>query len=88
MALGRFSGQALRRFSDRTLLAGGSAVAAVGCCVVASAPNAAVGLVGFALAGAGISLTAPIVFGIAGRKAGRWGRRRHGDDDRLPRASS
>ena len=68
MALGRFSAQALHRFSDRGLLGGGSALAAVGCCVVASSPNAPVGLVGFALAGAGISLTAPIVFGIAGRR--------------------
>ena len=32
------------------------------------APNAPLGLVGFALAGAGISLNAPIVFGIAGRR--------------------
>jgi MFS family permease len=68
MALGRFSGQALHRFSDRMLLGGGSVLSAVGCCIVASAPNAAIGLVGFALAGAGISLTAPIVFGIAGRR--------------------
>jgi MFS family permease len=68
MALGRFSGQALHRFSDRMLLGGGSALSAVGCCIVAAAPNAPVGLVGFALAGAGISLTAPIVFGIAGRR--------------------
>jgi MFS family permease len=68
MALGRFSGQALHRFSDRRLLGGGSALAGVGCCIVAAAPNAPVGLVGFALAGVGISLTAPIVFGIAGRR--------------------
>ena len=68
MALGRFSGQALHRFSDRLLLGGGAALSALGCCIVASAPNSAVGLVGFALAGAGISLTAPIVFGIAGRR--------------------
>ncbi len=68
MALGRFSGQALHRFSERLLLGGGSALSAVGCLVVASAPNAPVGLVGFALAGVGISLTAPIVFGIAGRR--------------------
>jgi MFS family permease len=68
MALGRFSGQALHRFSDRMLLGGGSVLSAVGCCIVAAAPNAPVGLVGFALAGAGISLTAPIVFGIAGRR--------------------
>jgi len=68
MALGRFSGQALHRFSDRLLLGAGSAVAGVGCCIVAAAPNAPVGLAGFALAGIGISLTAPIVFGIAGRR--------------------
>jgi MFS family permease len=68
MALGRFSGQALHRFSDRMLLGGGSALSAVGCCIVAAAPNAPIGLVGFALAGAGISLTAPIVFGVAGRR--------------------
>jgi MFS family permease len=68
MALGRFSGQALHRFSDRTLLGGGSVLSAAGCCIVAAAPNAPIGLAGFALAGAGISLTAPIVFGIAGRR--------------------
>jgi MFS family permease len=68
MALGRFSGQALHRFSDRRLLGGGAALSTLGCCIVAAAPNAPVGLVGFALAGAGISLTAPIVFGIAARR--------------------
>jgi MFS family permease len=68
MALGRFSGQALHRFSDRALLGGGAALSAVGCCIVGASPNAPIGLVGFALAGAGISLTAPIVFGIAGRR--------------------
>jgi MFS family permease len=67
MALGRFSGQAAGRFSDRVLLGGGAALAAVGCVVAATAPNAPVGLVGFALGGAGISLNAPIVFGLAGR---------------------
>jgi len=68
MAVGRFSGQALHRFSDRRLLGGGSALAAVGCCIVGAAPSAPVGLVGFAFAGVGVSLTAPIVFGIAGRR--------------------
>ena len=68
MALGRFSGQALHRYSDRLLLGAGAALSAVGCVVVAAAPSAPVGLVGFVLAGAGISLTAPIVFGIAGRR--------------------
>jgi MFS family permease len=68
MALGRFFGQAAGRFSDRTLLGAGAVVAAVGCTIAAAAPNAPVGLVGFALGGAGISLNAPIVFGFAGRR--------------------
>jgi MFS family permease len=68
MALGRFFGQAAGRFSDRALLGGGAALAAVGCVIAALAPSAPVGLVGFALAGAGISLNAPIVFGFAGRR--------------------
>ena len=66
MALGRFYGQATR-FTDRTLLAGGAAVAVVGCLLAASAPNAPLALLGFGLGGAGISLNAPIVFGAAGR---------------------
>ncbi len=67
MAVGRFFGQATR-LGDRTLLAGGAALAAAGCVVAATAPIAAVALVGFALAGAGISLNAPIVFGAGGRR--------------------
>src|SRR5438445_2295596 len=66
MAAGRFYGQATR-FSDRTLLAGGAAVASVGCVLAATAPSAPVALAGFALGGAGISLNAPVVFGAAGR---------------------
>jgi MFS family permease len=68
MALGRFFGQAAGRFSDRALLGSGAVLAAVGCTIAATAPNAPVGLVGFALGGAGISLNAPIVFGFAGRR--------------------
>jgi len=67
MAIGRFSGQAAGRLSDRLLLGGGATLAAAGCCVIAFAPTAPVALVGFAFAGAGISLNAPIVFGFAGR---------------------
>ena len=67
MAVGRFFGQATR-LGDRALLVGGAALAAVGCVVAATAPTAAVALVGFALAGAGISLNAPIVFGAGGRR--------------------
>jgi MFS family permease len=67
MAVGRFFGQTTR-FGDRTLLTGGAALAALGCVVAATAPTAPVALVGFALAGAGISLNAPIVFGAGGRR--------------------
>ena len=67
MAVGRFFGQATR-FGDRTLLAGGATLAAAGCTIAATAPSPAVALVGFALAGAGISLNAPIVFGAGGRR--------------------
>jgi MFS family permease len=68
MAFGRFFGQAAGRLSDKALLGGGSLLATVGCAIVAVAPNAPVGLVGFALGGAGISLNAPVIFGIAGRR--------------------
>jgi MFS family permease len=67
MALGRFGGQAATRVSGRGLLAGGAAVASGGCLLVAASETAAVALAGFALAGAGISLAAPVVFGAAGR---------------------
>jgi predicted MFS family arabinose efflux permease len=66
MAVGRFYGQAVR-WPDRTLLAGGALLACAGCALAAVAPSPAVALVGFAVAGAGISLNAPIVFGAAGR---------------------
>jgi MFS family permease len=70
MAVGRFFGQATR-LGDRALLTGGAALAAVGCVVAATAPSAPVALVGFALAGAGISLNAPIVFGAGGRRGAK-----------------
>jgi MFS family permease len=67
MAAGRFLGQAAR-LPDRTLLGAGALLAAAGCALTAAAPNAAVGLVGLAVGGAGVSLNAPVVFGIAGRR--------------------
>lgn len=68
MAAGRFFGQAAQRIGDRALLGGGAVVSAVGLGVAAAAPNPWIGLVGFAIGGAGVSLNAPIVFGIAGRR--------------------
>jgi MFS family permease len=66
MAAGRFLGQTLQR-SDRELLAGGALIACAGCLLAAVAPSAPVALVGFTLAGAGIAINAPVVFGAAGR---------------------
>jgi MFS family permease len=68
MAAGRFYGQ-VARLSDRAMLAGGAALATVGCLTAALAPNAAVALAGIGLGGAGVSLNAPIVFGAGGRKS-------------------
>jgi MFS family permease len=68
MAAGRFFGQATR-VPDRVLLIGGAAVATTGCLVAAAAPNAPVALTGFVLGGLGVSLNAPIVFGVAGRRS-------------------
>jgi MFS family permease len=66
MAAGRFYGQAAR-LADRTLLIAGAVAATAGCALAAAAPNAPLALIGFATAGAGISLNAPIIFGAAGR---------------------
>ncbi|MFL5955143.1 MAG: MFS transporter [Gaiellaceae bacterium] len=68
MALGRFFGQAAVRFSDRALLGVGALLGALGCALAAAAPNAPIGLLGFAIGGAGVSLNAPIVFGLAARR--------------------
>src|SRR5438132_6665136 len=46
MAAGRFFAQLAVGFSDRVLLGGGALLAAAGCVLTASAPSAAVGLVG------------------------------------------
>jgi hypothetical protein len=68
MAAGRFFGQAAGRIGDRTLLVGGAVVGTAGCLLAALSPNAELGLVGFAIGGAGVSLNAPIIFGLAGRR--------------------
>jgi hypothetical protein len=68
MAAGRFLGQAAGRYSDRLLLTSGALVGSVGCLIAAFAPDSSIGLVGFALGGAGVALNAPIVFGFAGRR--------------------
>jgi MFS family permease len=71
MALGRLSGHVLgARVGDRVLMAAGAAVAAMGVLLASAAPGPLLALAGFALAGAGISVAAPIFFGTAGRVAG------------------
>jgi MFS family permease len=74
MASGRFSGQALtRRFDDRTLLAAGGLLAFAGTTIAALAPTVPIAVAGFFLGGAGVSVVAPIAFGVAGRVAGAAG---------------
>jgi MFS family permease len=68
MVAGRLSAQALgARFQERTLLACGAAVAAVGLVVAALAPSAPVALAGLLVTGLGASVTAPAVLTITGR---------------------
>jgi MFS family permease len=69
-ALSRLGGHALAgRVSELTLLRAGAALGAAGTLLGALAPVAALALVGVAVAGAGISICAPVLFSIAGRGA-------------------
>lgn len=74
MAGGRLLGQRIARPSvvARMVFAGVSA--AGGLALAASAPHAAIALVGFVVAGAGLALSAPTLFGVAGRVGGEGGR--------------
>ncbi|HEX6618132.1 MAG TPA: MFS transporter [Solirubrobacteraceae bacterium] len=69
-ASSRLGGHALAgRVSELTLLRGGAALGAAGTLVGALAPVAGLALVGVLIAGAGISICAPVLFSIAGRDA-------------------
>jgi MFS family permease len=69
-ALSRLGGHALAgRVSELTLLRGGALLGAAGTLLGALAPVTALALVGVAVAGAGISVCAPVLFSIAGRGA-------------------
>jgi predicted MFS family arabinose efflux permease len=69
-ALSRLGGHALAgRVSELALLRGGAVLGAAGTLLGALAPVAGLALVGVVVAGAGISICAPVLFSIAGRGA-------------------
>ncbi|MEV6876102.1 MFS transporter [Amycolatopsis sp. NPDC051128] len=73
MAVTRLVGSAAqRRFGPTRCLVGGSALAAAGLLATATVPVAAVGYVGFALAGAGLAASFPLSLSLAG-DAGKRG---------------
>jgi MFS family permease len=74
MATGRLFGQKLERPSvaSRMLFAG--VAAAVGVTLAATAQHVLVALAGFVIAGGGLALSAPTLFGLAGRLGGEGGR--------------
>lgn len=66
----RLGGHALvGRFDEILIMRTGAAAGAAGTVVAAVAPTAAVALIGIVVAGAGISICAPILFSLAGRSA-------------------
>jgi predicted MFS family arabinose efflux permease len=70
MVGGRLSGRRLlRRHAPRRLLTAGGVLALLALVGVSRSPDAALAILAFAAAGAGISLAAPILFGAAGRGA-------------------
>ncbi|MGI8703103.1 MAG: MFS transporter [Candidatus Limnocylindrales bacterium] len=75
MFVGRSLGQLIERWvSDRVLLGLAGGVAALGLLGAAVAPSVPIAIASFALAGAAISLVAPTLFSLAGRRAGPGGR--------------
>jgi MFS family permease len=74
MATGRLLAQRIAQPSGaaRMLFAGVSA--AGGLALAAVAPNAVIALLGFVIAGGGLALSAPTLFGAAGRVGGEGGR--------------
>jgi predicted MFS family arabinose efflux permease len=69
-AAARFGGHGVAgRIRETTLLRAGAVVGAAGTLLAALAPVAGLALLGVAVAGAGISICAPILFSLAGRGA-------------------
>ena len=72
MAAGRFGGDRLRRRWGATVLVRGSAcVAAAGVALALLVATPVGAMLGFALAGLGLSNTVPVLFGAAGRLPGQ-----------------
>jgi hypothetical protein len=69
-AASRLGGHALvGRFDEIAIMRAGATAGAAGTLLAATAPVAALALVGIVIAGAGISICAPILFSLAGRSA-------------------
>jgi hypothetical protein len=69
-AASRLGGHALvGRFDEILIMRAGAAAGAAGTLLAALAPMAALALAGIVLAGAGVSICAPILFSLAGRNA-------------------
>ncbi|MEO6350538.1 MAG: MFS transporter [Candidatus Limnocylindrales bacterium] len=70
MFVGRLLGQRIgARFTERAMAVGGSVAAALGLAIFGLAPSPLIALASVALAGAGIALVAPALYGRAGRAA-------------------
>jgi MFS family permease len=74
MAAGRLLAQRVARPSVAARMVFAGIAAAAGLAVAASAPHEIVALAGFVIAGAGLALSAPTLFGAAGRVGGEGGR--------------
>jgi MFS family permease len=74
MATGRLLGQRIGRGSVSVRMIFAGACAAAGLVIAAFAPHAVVALLGFVVAGTGLALSAPTLFGEAGRVGGEGGR--------------
>jgi MFS family permease len=74
MATGRLLAQRASRHSVTARMVFAGVCAAAGLALAASAQHAAVALLGFVIAGAGLALSAPTLLGAAGRLGGEGGR--------------
>ncbi len=74
MATGRLLAQRFARPSVTARMVFAGTAASAGAGLAAASPHAAVALIGFVIAGIGLALSAPTLFGVAGRVGGEAGR--------------